>query len=81
MIIRRKSSVPLALALVALSSRPTPAPGCSFSDPTLFVTPYVPDTPPARYVAGELGVLQPTWIRAYLVVAYRHLSGAPLTPA
>ena len=81
MIIRRNSlvSVPLALVALALSSRPTPAPGCSFSEPTLFVTPYAPDTPPARYVAGELGVLQPTWIRAYLVVAYLDLAGIPLT--
>ncbi len=37
-------------------------------------------TEPRFEAAGELGVLQPTWIRAYLVVSYRYLAGIPLGP-
>ena len=53
---------------------------CASFEPTLFVSPYAPDTPLDRFAAGELGVLQPTWIRAYLVVSYRYLAGIPLGP-
>lgn len=38
-----------------------------------------PDTPLVPYAGGQLGVLQPTYARSYLVVAYRWLSGVPLT--
>lgn len=33
-----------------------------------------PDLPHAPFAAGQLGVLQPTLARTYLVVAYRHLT-------
>ncbi len=39
-----------------------------------------PDAPLENYYQGQLGVLQPTYARAYLFVAYRYLAGAPLTP-
>src|SRR5450631_4496774 len=65
---------------LALTAPVEPVHACGVYEPTLFVAPYDPDPEPARFVAGELGVLQPTWIRAYLVVAYRHLAGSPLTP-
>ncbi len=82
MIVPRSSPVSLSLALLALAlSAPTPpARACATFDPTLFVSPYAPDTPLDRFAAGELGVLQPTWARAYLVVAYRNLAGLPLSP-
>jgi hypothetical protein len=35
-----------------------------------------PDFPLSRFAAGELGVLQPTYARSYLVAAYRHMAGA-----
>ncbi|HUE80739.1 MAG TPA: hypothetical protein VMM84_01415 [Pyrinomonadaceae bacterium] len=35
-----------------------------------------PGFPLERYAAGEIGVVQPTFARSYLYVAYRHLSGA-----
>ena len=34
-----------------------------------------PDFPLEKFAAGELGVLQPTYARSYLVVAYRYLTG------
>lgn len=38
-----------------------------------------PDVPFERFVQGDLGVVQPTFARSYLVVAYRYASGVPLT--
>ena len=37
-----------------------------------------PDLPRAGFVNGNLGVLQPTFARSYLVIAYRYLNGAGL---
>ncbi len=34
-----------------------------------------PDMPRSVFVGGKLGVLQPSYARSYLVVAYRHLAG------
>jgi len=45
-----------------------------FSDFTLH-----PDVPLEKYAAGRLGIVQPTFARSYLVVAYRYFSGVPLT--
>jgi hypothetical protein len=38
-----------------------------------------PDVPFEKFVQGELGIIQPTFARSYLVVAYRYASGVPLT--
>jgi hypothetical protein len=38
-----------------------------------------PDIPYDKFVQGQLGIVQPTFARSYLVVAYRYASGAPLT--
>jgi hypothetical protein len=38
-----------------------------------------PDVPLDRFAAGQLGVLQTTYARSYLVVAYRYLSGEALS--
>jgi hypothetical protein len=37
------------------------------------------NNPPPEFANGDLGVLQPGYFRRNLVVAYRYLSGAPLT--
>jgi hypothetical protein len=68
------------LALLAFGAPGRRAAACASFEPTLFVSPYAPDTPLDRFAAGELGVLQPTWARAYLVVSYRYLAGIPLGP-
>jgi hypothetical protein len=38
-----------------------------------------PDVPLAKFAAGRLGIIQPTFARSYLVIAYRYASGVPLT--
>jgi len=38
-----------------------------------------PDIPFDKFVQGQLGIVQPTFARSYLVVAYRYASGVPLT--
>jgi hypothetical protein len=40
-----------------------------------------PDFPRNKFLNGELGVLEPTYARSYLVVAYRYLNGAGFTQA
>jgi len=40
-----------------------------------------PDFPLEKFAAGELGVLQPTYARSYLVVAYRYLTGTGFNAA
>ena len=41
---------------------------------------YHPSLPRDDYTAGELGIVVPTYARAYLYVAYRWMSGAAVTP-
>lgn len=53
--------------------------GPDFS-PDVFVRKNRPDVP-AEYVAGKLGLLQPSFARADLIVAYRYLTGGTLDPA
>lgn len=38
-----------------------------------------PDFPLTKFAAGDLGIIQPTYARSYLVVAYRYLSGKSLS--
>ena len=38
-----------------------------------------PDLPLTRYAAGELGIVQPTFARSYLAVAYLYLTNRKLT--
>jgi hypothetical protein len=40
-----------------------------------------PDFPAVPYTQGDLGVLQPSYYRIYLYVAYRNLSGEGFSPA
>ncbi|HJQ25991.1 MAG TPA: hypothetical protein VKA60_18885 [Blastocatellia bacterium] len=59
-----------------------PASGCGpFLLRQVFTYEKHPDLPLAKFAAGELGVLQPTYARSYLVVAYRYFAGAPLDAA
>jgi len=66
----------LSLGL-AIQSLPTLA--CSFSTDTIFTYNYHPDFPLAKYSAGKLGILDSAFARSYLLIAYRYLSGAPLS--
>jgi hypothetical protein len=53
--------------------------GPFFEEP-VFVTTSAPESP-KQYAQGELGIVQPTYSTAYLVIAYRYLNGVPLTAA
>lgn len=56
-----------------------PAQGCGpFSLRQVFTYQKHPDMPLKKFVAGEVGVLQPSYARSYLVVAYRYFNNAPL---
>jgi hypothetical protein len=71
----------IALALVASISflwpARTEACGPFFTD-AIFVFTKHPDFPLEQFASGKLGVVDAGWARSYLVVAYRHLSGASL---
>jgi hypothetical protein len=75
-----RSRVPFVvlMALVLLyGTRQTLSCG-PFAARTVFTYSKHPDFPLTRFAAGELGVLQPTYARSYLAVAYRYLTGSPL---
>ena len=38
-----------------------------------------PDFPRTEFLDSKLGILQPTYARSYLVIAYRHISGVGLS--
>ncbi len=46
-----------------------------FFPTVVFFHKYMPDYPFNSFAAGNLGVIQPTYARSYLVVAYRHMMG------
>src|SRR2546425_4946122 len=72
----------IALALIASTSLLLPqssqACGPFFTD-AIFVYTKHPDFPLERFAAGQLGVLQPSYARSYLVAAYRNLIGNGLS--
>lgn len=64
-------------ATFILPALPTMACGPDFSPPVLTQTSR-PDGPPDAYAAGRLGVVLPSYVQSYLVIAYRYFSGKPL---
>ena len=71
-------AVVIACSLLMLVPRQTQACGPFFTD-AIFVFERHPEFPLERFARGEIGVLQPSWARSYLVAAYRNLSGQPLS--
>jgi len=69
-----------AIAAAGLHGAP-PADACSSSSETVAISEKHPDLPLSPYVAGHLGVVQPTYARMHLVVAYAWLTGKGLDPA
>jgi hypothetical protein len=66
----------IVLATVVFNPADLPSCGPFFAEAVFTET----RTPPlSDYYQGRLGVLQPTFTRKYLFVAYRYLSGQPLT--
>ena len=52
-----------------------------FIPQAIFVRPDGPDRPMSYFARGRIGIVLPTWWRAYLVVAYRYLGSKPLSAA
>lgn len=81
---RRARFYPLVAALlvfVLLLTATPPAQACGpFTLEAIFVHTVHPGYPMERYAAGRIGVVQPTYARSYLYVAYRYLSGVGFTP-
>jgi len=67
----------LALLIVTLGAV-GPAAACVDEYWAVFTDARRPDAPLDAFARGRLGVLLPSYATAYLVVAYRHLSGHPL---
>ena len=76
---RRVRIVAVALLLALL---PWNAESHTAYQPTvIFVHTNFPDRPISAFAQGRLGIIQTSWDQGYLVVAYRHLSGRPLSSA
>ncbi|MCA1575952.1 MAG: hypothetical protein LC794_01155 [Acidobacteria bacterium] len=70
----------IALLLALLLFNSTTALACGpISLEAIFVFTVHPGYPLDRFAAGRLGVVQPTYARSYIYVAYRHLSGSSFT--
>ena len=52
-----------------------------FFETATFAFPTHPDYPVKDYIAGKLGIIEPTYNRIFLVIAYRNLIGLPFQPA
>jgi hypothetical protein len=75
-----RSLTVVLVAVLLFNSTPTIACG-PFLIETVFVHTVHPTYPVARFAAGRVGVLQPTYARSYLYAGYRYLSGSAFTPA
>src|SRR4051794_29547891 len=71
----------LLVFVLLLTATPPPARACGpFMVEAIFVHTVHPDYPMDRFAAGRIGVVQPSYARSYLYVAYRYLSGSGFTP-
>jgi hypothetical protein len=66
----------VAIGIVAGLLGTRPAFSCGpFLEEAIFTYTLHPDVPLTTYAQGQLGILQPTYARSYLYVAYRYLIG------
>ena len=78
----KRSVVVLLLFCFFMTLAPRPAQACGpFFTDAIFVFQKHPDYPLEKFARGNVGVLQPTYARSYLVAAYRNLIGEPLSDA
>ena len=67
------------LVVAGILLMPSHLPSCGpFFPEAVFTYREYPGADLGRYMGGQLGVIQPTYQRSYLFVAYRYLSGKPL---
>jgi hypothetical protein len=83
---KRTSLAPLALSVVAFTALVGiadhhPVEACSYSHEVVARSLRHPDLPVSPYVAGHLGVIEPTYARLHLAVAYLYLTGKGIEPA
>ena len=72
--------IALLLAIILLNG--TTALACGpFTLEAIFVYTAHPAFPLQQFADGRIGVVQPSYARSYLYVAYRHLSGLNFTPS
>ncbi|HEX5702218.1 MAG TPA: hypothetical protein VFX97_03265 [Pyrinomonadaceae bacterium] len=78
----KRSVVVLLLLCFFMTLAPQPAQACGpFFTDAIFVFQKHPDHPLEKFARGNVGVLQPTYARSYLVAAYRNLIGETLSDA
>jgi hypothetical protein len=66
----------VVLFCISLVCPPVPVRACGpFFPKAIFTFTKHPDFPLDRFAAGDLGILQPSYARFYLVIAYRYLTG------
>ena len=77
---RTRRLIAIFLAIVLLNG--TTALACGpFTLEAVFVHTVHPAYPLEQFAAGRMGVVQPSYARSYLYVAYRYLSGLSCTPS
>jgi len=75
-----KAVLALSLITSTLCMFPSRTSACGpFFTDALFVFTKHPDFPLEQFTGGKIGIVQPSWARSYLVVAYRVLSANPLS--
>ncbi|MGH9745683.1 MAG: hypothetical protein ACRD59_06190 [Candidatus Acidiferrales bacterium] len=75
-----RTKLVVALFLAAFIYFAAPTPGCGpFLPDAIFTYSLHPDFPLVNFTRGDLGIIQSSYARSYLVVAYRNLAGTPLT--
>lgn len=71
-----KKLVAVTLAAAILSYAPVSLACGPFTLSAVFTFTVHPEYPLERFASGDIGIVQPTYARSYLVVAYRHLNGS-----
>ena len=75
-----RKNIAVAALLAAVIYFAAPTPGCGpFLPDAIFTYAVHPDFPLVKFAGGDLGILQPSYARSYLVIAYRNLAGVPFS--
>jgi tetratricopeptide (TPR) repeat protein len=75
-----RKNIAVAALLAAVIYFVAPTPGCGpFLPDAIFTYAVHPDFPLVKFARGDLGILQPSYARSYLVIAYRYLAGVPFS--
>src|SRR6185437_14398882 len=74
----RACTLAVILPLITMLGN-VPAQACAIGAEPYFTFSTHPDIPLNNYARGQLGILQPSYARSYLFVAYRYMSNEPLS--